>query len=85
MSIDLYRHSCGCIGGARRDDGHVFVVESCDGDLVLGDVEDVGSGESRPARAEEVREVVQRLRHAVDDSNKLRALEDTLRAALGYR
>jgi hypothetical protein len=85
MSIDLYRHSCGCIGGARRDDGHVFVVASCDGDLVLGDVEDVGSGESRPARAEEVREVVQRLRHAVDDSNKLRALEDTLRAALGYR
>jgi hypothetical protein len=83
MSIELYRHSCGCMGGARREDGHVFVMESCDGDLVLDDVEDVGSGESRPARAEEVREVVQRLRRAVGDSNRLRALQDTLRAALG--
>ena len=82
MSIELYRHSCGCMGGARRDDGHVFVVESCDGDLVLDDVEGVGE-ESRPARAEEVREVVQRLRRAVDGSSKLRALQDTLRAALG--
>ena len=83
MSIDLYRHSCGCIGGSRRDDGIVFVVESCDGDLVLGDMEDVGNGESRAAVAEELRGVVQRLRRAIEDSNKLHALQDTLRAALG--
>jgi hypothetical protein len=81
MEIHLFRHSCGCIGGSRQENGNVFVVESCDGDLVLGDMEDVGS-ENRPAQAEEVREVVQRLRRAVDDSNRLRALQDTLRAAL---
>ena len=82
MSIGLYRHSCGCIGGSRRDDGSVFVVESCDGDLVLGDMADVGNGESRAAELEEVRGVVQRLRRAVEDSSKLYALQGTLRAAL---
>jgi hypothetical protein len=80
--MKLYAHHCDCIGSERFADGTAFVIQNCDGELVFEHVE-VDDRPTREARLDEATTVIAAVRRAIGNENKLYALRDSIRAALG--